>query len=409
MDKTAETQRCFKLTRTMKDGIIKCSKNVLSKQGRKRYEIMQKQSTIMRIFKAFLEKYALYCFTVAVLFLNYSLAFDNVVWGDEAFSGNIIRGTDLYGIFQRIYYWDSHPPLYYYWLRIWADIFGYTTPVYHFASLFPFTVGVIMALTFFRKKFGTIPAAFFILLSGLSAPCAEYNQEIRMYALVFMELVICAYCSYRILENSSKKIFWVIFTLCGVAAAYTHYFGLVVSGILLFLTSLFYYFQNRDKTWLYGVITIISYIVLYSPWLVVFCRQIMNVSNSWWLSDIAPLSTLTRVLFCGENIRSILMPLTIVLSIIIFLAESNVVTLSLAKGNNIVSWKFSKPDTKGWSRELYAILLYWSTIVITIVFTYVTSVIINPLTVERYMYPLVPMTLFILMLCIRRILAYGKV
>jgi len=33
--------------------------------------------------------------------LNFSLAFDNVVWGDEAFSGNTICNTNLYGIFQR--------------------------------------------------------------------------------------------------------------------------------------------------------------------------------------------------------------------------------------------------------------------------------------------------------------------
>ena len=378
-------------------------------QNTKTTAAMAVVGTILQTINRLLEKYGLYCFAAAVLLLNYSLAFDNVVWGDEAFSGGTIYGTDLYGIFQRIYYWDSHPPLYYYWLRLWADIFGYTTPVYHFASLFPFTVGIVMAVTLFKKNFGTIPAAFFVLLSGLSAPCAEYNLEIRMYALVFLELLVCAWCSYFIVNNNSRKLFWILLTLFGVAAAYTHYYGLVVSGILLFVTGLIYFLRNRGRTWLYGVIAIIAYILLYSPWLVVFVRQTMSVGNSWWMSDIAPLNVLTELLFCGADMRTLLMPFTIGMSLLILVIESELLHLSLPGGSRGISWQINKPGTGKWSKELYGIVLFWSVIALTILFTYVASLIINPLTVARYMYPLVPMVLFILMLCIRRLLAYGKV
>lgn len=363
----------------------------------------------IRFLCAFFEKYALYIFALAVIGLNYSLAFDNVVWGDEAFSGYIIRNTNLYGIFERVYYWDSHPPLYYYWLRLLADIFGYSTPVYHFSALIPFTVGILMALLLFRKKFGQIPTAFFIAISGLSAVCAEYNLEIRMYALLFMELLICAYNAYRIMENNAGKHHWILLTGFGVLAAYTHYFGLVTSSILLFVTACIYFIRNRKKSWIYGCITIPSYILLYTPWLFVFYRQSSAVGTSWWLAEISPISVMTEVLFFGNDMRVIVMPLTIILSLFILLTESGVICLKDKDDKKRISLNFKNISSLNWSNELRGILLFWVTIIMTIGATYIASLLINPLTVPRYMYPLTPLVLLILMFDIRRLLAYGNV
>ena len=362
---------------------------------------------LIRLINNFIEKYGIYCLGIVVIILNVSLAFDNVVWGDEAFSGNTVSETNLYGIFQRVYYWDSHPPLYYYWLRLVASIFGYKTSVYHFAALIPFSIGIVLAMTLFQKKFGKIPAAFFIVLSGLSAPCAEYNLEIRMYALVFFELLMCAYCSYRIMEAGGRKKFWVGLTIFGVLAAYTHYFGLVVSGILLFMTTVFNFLRNKKIK--YGINALIMYIVLYAPWLVVFFRQAKSVGNNWWLSEIAPLNVLGTMIFCGENVKKILMPVVILFSIIVFVKESEFIYPSLPENNKAIRWILQKPSARKWSIELWGIVLFWAVIFSTLVFTYLVSVLISPLTVARYMYPLVPIQLFILMLCIRRILAYGKI
>ncbi len=359
----------------------------------------------VKLFISLFRKYAIYVFALFIVLLNCSLAFDNVVWGDEAFSGITIRNTNLYGIFERVYYLDSHPPLYYYWLRLLADIFGYNTTVYHFSALIPFIAGILIAIFLLRKKLGQMPVAFFIAISGLSAVCAEYNLEIRMYALLFLELLICSYNAYRISENNAKKYHWVLLTLFGVLAAYTHYFGLVTSSLLLFITAVFYFIKNKKKSWLYGLICILSYIILYSPWLFVFYRQASTVSKSWWLTEIAPLSVLTEVLFCGKNMRIILMSFTILASIIILLAESNIISL---KGDDKkhIAFSFKSASRHNWSNELKGILLFWCSIIVTIICTYIASYLINPLTVSRYMYPLVPQMLFIVMLCVKRILSY---
>lgn len=357
----------------------------------------------------FLKKYIIFLFAFFVLAINYSLAFDNVVWGDEAFSGNVIRNTNLFGIYERIFHWDSHPPLYYYWLRLCSDLFGYNVPVYHLASLIPFSICILLILFPIRKKIGTIPAAFAIVICGLSAPCVEYNLEIRMYALLFMEVLICAYCSYRIISNGTKKGFWIGLVLASVAAAYTHYFGLVTTGILLFVTGFWYFICHKGKTWLYGCLSIFVYILLYAPWLLVFFKQASSVIGSWWLKDIAPLNTLTTMIFCGNNMKRILIPVVVLLSLIIIIYESNIISLKLNKSEKAISWHFTKPSVQFWSKELHGIFVFWLVITLTVIFTYIASILINPLTVARYMYPLIPLVLFILMLCIRRLLAYGRV
>ncbi len=363
----------------------------------------------IKFINTFFEKYAIYFFALAIITLNYSLAFDNVMWGDEAFSGVVIRDTDLHGIFERIYFWDSHPPLYYYWLRLLADIFGYSIPVYHFSALIPFTAGILMAVFIFRKKFGLIPTAFFITISGLSGVCAEYNLEIRMYALVFAELLICSYSAYRISENNARIYHWILLTSFGVLAAYTHYFGLVSGSILLFFTSLYYFVRNRGKTWLYGCITILSYILLYAPWLFVFFKQSSTVSSGWWLTEIAPLSVLTEILFFGKSMRMILIPLTIILSVLVFMTDSGILYLKTQEAKTYISFSFRKFSTANWSNDLRGIILYWSVIIATILATYIASWLISPLTVARYMYPLTPLVLFILMIGIKRLLVYGNV
>lgn len=79
--------------------------------------------------------------------------------GDEAFSANTAH-KDVDGILQVLYYWDNHPPLYYYWLKLFGTLFGYKVPVFHLASLVPFVIGIVLALTVVRKHFGLLPATF---------------------------------------------------------------------------------------------------------------------------------------------------------------------------------------------------------------------------------------------------------
>ena len=116
---------------------------------------------------------------IALVCLNGSLIFDHVLWGDEAFSVNT-ASNNIAGILEILHYWDSHPPLYYLWLHLLISLFGQHGFVYHLSAFLPFAVGILLAVTGLRKHFGAVPAALFVIVSGLAAPCLEYNQEGRM-------------------------------------------------------------------------------------------------------------------------------------------------------------------------------------------------------------------------------------
>ncbi len=62
--------------------------------------------------------------TVLVICLNFSMMSDRVLWEYEAFSANTAHKS-VDGILQVLYYWDNHPPLYYYWLKLFGTLFGY--------------------------------------------------------------------------------------------------------------------------------------------------------------------------------------------------------------------------------------------------------------------------------------------
>lgn len=338
---------------------------------------------------SFIIKYGVYILALGGVVLTVSLAFDNVVWGDEAFSGNIIRGTGFAGIYERIYYWENHPPLYYFYLKVISLIFGWKTSSFHLASIFCYIVSIAAAVTLFKKKFGSIATAFFIVITSFTATCAEYNQEIRMYELCFMFVVFCTYFSIRIIEDIHSKRYWVGIVLCGVGAAYSHYYGLVTTGILLFATSLFAFIKYRKKTWLYGVVSIVSYLALYSPWLVIFVKQLKMVKASWWIERPSTLSEIITFMFGAGKAFNFVFALTIFASLLAIVAEVYLIQF--------------RPQKK-LSDEMYYFLTLWFTLVMVLCFGYFMCVVYNPILIARYTHPLIPIAMGILMISVRQLI-----
>ena len=188
-------------------------------------------SKVWSVFRKYIGPVVVAALAILVVCLNFSMMSDRVLWGDEAFSANTAH-KDVDGILQVLYYWDNHPPLYYYWLKLFGTLFGYKVPVFHLASLVPFVIGIVLALTVVRKHFGLLPATFFVMISGLGQACLEYNLEVRMYALAFLCVMGCFYCSYRVIADGNRKT-WAGMVLWALAAAYSHYYALVAVGLSL--------------------------------------------------------------------------------------------------------------------------------------------------------------------------------
>jgi len=345
-----------------------------------------------------------YLLAAAMVFLNMVLMFDNVLWGDEAFSVNTAEKS-LGGILQVMYYWDNHPPLYYYWLKFLGELLGFSVPVCHLASLIPFTGGILLAVFSFQKKFGKIPAAFFVIISALGTACLEYNLEIRMYALAFFCVTACFYCSYRVII-SGKKSAWASMVFWALCGAYTHYYALVTVGLLLFFTGTAVWVRHRGRTWWKGFLAIFLFLLGYAPWMFFLITAIQHVSASWWVTDVIALKDCLIMVFGSKGMVRIIAPLFVFLTLTILLSDSGI--FQPGKQSEDGCLKIHKPGLGKWSAETFSMAVGILTIVGTVAFAYFLCFIMKPVLVVRYLYPLSAVTLCLLVIGSGRWLALLK-
>lgn len=376
--------------------------------GTVRIRIETEQYRDMRLVR-FIRKVVLpgglYVLAAVAIFLSARLIFDDVLWGDEAYSANLVRNNaaDIINIVRAQ---DPHPPLYYLWLRLLVNLLGSEGWVLHLASLIPFIAGVLAAVTLFRKRFGRIPAAFFVVVSGMAAPCLEYNLEVRMYALSFFGIAMAFYCSYRVMAGG--KIAWICMVLWALLAAYSHYYGLVIGGVLLFVTGVSAILKFRGKTAIKSILALVFYVVGYLPWLRELLFQTSEVKGNWWNDRILPPGEALEMVGAGSSFKGILLPLILLFTVILILAESGFVQTTWEDGRLLI--KIVKPSGKGWSAETYSAVVGLCTILGTLVLAYLLCILINPVLTRRYLYMLIAVTALTLVIsgsgilnCLRRL------
>ena len=162
---------------------------------------------------------------VRLIGLNQSL------WLDEATTANVSRFSyqQILTVFSPH---DFHPPLYYFFLKFWADIFGnlpisVRLPSVIFSLISAYFVYLI-GKHLKNKTVGLWSAAFFIF----NPLIIYYSQEARMYLMATCLLTIAVFTFLKLL-STSKTIYLIIFNLC-TGLAFLTFYGTV------FLTTSFY-------------------------------------------------------------------------------------------------------------------------------------------------------------------------
>ncbi len=356
------------------------------------------------VWKRLIASAPVYLLAILVIGMNVALMFDNAVWGDEAFSVNTAEKS-VYGIMQVMYFWENHPPLYYFWLKLFGELFGFSIPVCHLASLVPFIGGIIIAVTAFRKQFGNVPAAVFVVVSGLGSACLQYNLEIRMYALAFVSLMVSFYCSYRVISTGRRRA-WVGMVLWALAGAYSHYYALVAAGGILFMTGVCVWLKNRGNTWRKGLGAIIAFLLAYAPWMFFLFHSMKNIKGNWWATEIMKLGDGVSMVMGNAGMDRIILPLFLLLVVTLFAAESGIFQVQEEKGEYTV--RLQKPSVKNWSDETYAMAVGMFTIVGTIVFGYLLCLVMGPVFIQRYLYPLSAVAICMLVMGSSRIFRFLK-
>lgn len=114
-------------------------------------------------------------------------AFGQDIWFDEVFSVNFIQHS--YREIAALTGKDVHPPLYYWYLKLFHDIGKVLVPaassivLCKLASMLPFVGIFVYTLTVIRKNFGLHTAGLFWFLIMTMPQISNYTVEIRMYSL----------------------------------------------------------------------------------------------------------------------------------------------------------------------------------------------------------------------------------
>lgn len=325
----------------------------------------------------------LYTLAAIIICLNIVLIFDNVLWGDEAFSASMVRNSP-YGMMQIIHFWDSHPPFYYFWLKFFCEIFGHNSYVYHLASLVPYLLGTLLALICFPKRFGHIPTAVFLIFTGLASECLIYNVEIRMYSTAAFFVLCAYYSSYLIIEDNRKGAWWSM-VLCGLYASYSHLYAFMITGVIVFFTGCAAVLKHGKKALRPALFALFGFILGYIPWLLELFGRMSGMLGSWWMTSPATLKETVNMIFGGEATRKLLMPILALMIFIIAIIECRFLHRDPDRKLQL-HLKF--PDFRNFSTPMLFILTGCLTITCTFIVAYGFSYLIKPLLARRYVYPL---------------------
>lgn len=214
--------------------------------------------------------------------LYFSLIFNKNVWTDEVFTFDLLR-YDLRGIVEKTAE-DVHPPLYYFYAKIFELISPQNIQIQKIAAILPMAAILVYMGVVIKKEFGEAQA-FLSILFLACLPCTmEFAVQIRMYSLALFFVTLAGIEAYRAYIHEDIK-HWIFMGIGVLGAAYTHYFAFVSVCFVMFflLVAILISKKKLVKKWL---ICSLVLLIGYTPWLPSFVKQYTSVRESYWIPPI---------------------------------------------------------------------------------------------------------------------------
>ncbi|MDD4785520.1 MAG: glycosyltransferase family 39 protein, partial [Candidatus Shapirobacteria bacterium] len=208
------------------------------------------------------------------------IAINQSLWLDEAISANVAK-MPIGEIVKNFSIHDFHPPVYYWFLNIWNNIFGSEVVSLRVSSILFSLITVyfvyLIGKKIKNKKIGIL-AAFFLTINPLFV---FYSQELRMYSMATMWLTIGFYFFIKIKNKKYQTKDLVIFNLMMALA-----FGTFYGSIFLIASFAIYFLIKKEWKlfWLTSIGIGIAIIIL-SPLLLTQIKnsQIMLTEVKNWM------------------------------------------------------------------------------------------------------------------------------
>lgn len=222
-------------------------------------------------------------------FLIRLISLDQSLWLDEAITAKLVVNHSFRDIIRQFSPFDFHPPLYYLFLKLWSNIFGYSEISLRLPSvIFSLLTGYLLYLigkNLYNKTTG-LWASIFFLFNPL---VIYYSQEARMYLMNVFFIIFSIYFFFKIQnskiknptcnamssiagrqnEKTRSKINFIFFALFLSLSVYTFY------GSIFIIISIFLYlfFKKEFKILLIGSLFFLVSVLLISP---LIYQQLIN-------------------------------------------------------------------------------------------------------------------------------------
>jgi uncharacterized membrane protein len=213
-----------------------------------------------------------------LIFLNNNYSY---IWYDEGYTIALIRYSyiDIWQLTAT----DVHPPLYYYLLKAYVSITGFSLENVRFFSAIPILLTIIAGCTIVRKLWGDKTAIFFIIITLLTPATHYMASEIRMYSWCMFFVLMAFLYAYISYMKGTKSSFFLL-ALFSLMAAYTQYYGLMAAAVIYGIYFFLFLF-NKRKEILPFIISALVFGIAYIPWLIHLITQLTEVSSNYWITS----------------------------------------------------------------------------------------------------------------------------
>ncbi len=239
-------------------------------------------------------KFENYFFVVAIIvafiFLCVTLwtCFFETVWIDEVYSMSIIK-KDYFSLLVSTSY-DVHPPLYYFILKFFVEVFGgvfvFLNPliIAKFVSMLALIIVFYFSVFKLSKLISKQAVGLFLMFIFSFSTLKDLSTSVRMYSWTALFLLLQFYFLIKVIKFGGTRKNMCYFVLFFELCAYSHNYSLVAGGILFAYLGLFYLCERRNELKSFMKYLCVSAII-YLPWFFVLLRQIGTIHENYWISE----------------------------------------------------------------------------------------------------------------------------
>lgn len=193
---------------------------------------------------------------------------------------------------------DNHPPLFYFVLKIWTELFGNSTGAGRWLSVLGGLASVIGVYAFVRFAYrrddcsrqqnmlqAELPALVAAALLAMAPLHVFWSMQIRMYSWSVALAVWSSYFLFRALAPRGHPVReWAIYTLLAVLLSYSHYFGLfMLAAQFLYAIGCSWMVPTCRRERLASLVSLAVVGIAWLPWLPYFLIQHARVQREFTL------------------------------------------------------------------------------------------------------------------------------